>query len=70
MVMGLFPKQNLTYGCFEVEILLPKVKMSIHASLFKRPVLLRESLIRSFFMTKLNFFTMASLEIGHIVIQM
>ena len=65
MVMGLFPKQNLTYGCFEVEILLPKVKMSIHAS-----VLLRESLKKSFFMTNLNFFTMASLEIGHIVIQM
>ena len=23
MVIGLFPKLNLTYGCFEVEILLP-----------------------------------------------
>ena len=58
--MGLFPKQNFIYGCFEVEILMPKVKISTHAFKIKT-VLPRASLIRSFFMTNLNFFTMASI---------
>ena len=31
MFMGLFPKQHVTYGCSEAEILLPKVIIPIYA---------------------------------------